>query len=198
MDSDSDEELPSLATLVTKIKQHRPTPTTVRKQQWPVQDPAEEAIVSKAKDKSRQSRLQTISKSSSSSSVDHATPSKSRGKPGRVALSSSKQIHRSTPSSDGLAAIANGQDAPISALSLGKHVSRRDTHAQVQVPQPSLASLQPAVLNPSIIASKQRLSGPSTFLPTDSSAYTIDLASPNSTHFLQSVPNVSAVASTSL
>lgn len=97
MDSDSDEELPSLATLVARIRE-RPTPTLVRKQHSPIQDPAEEAIVSNAKDKSRLSRLQTMSRSSSSSSVDHDTPSRPKGKFGRAAATSSKQTSRSTSS----------------------------------------------------------------------------------------------------
>lgn len=91
MDSDSDGELPSLSAIVSRIQHQKAAPTAVRKNHLYIEDPAEEAIILKGKEKSRSRRLHpgptvdirhaVASGHSSSSSVNAFSPSKQSTRP---------------------------------------------------------------------------------------------------------------------
>lgn len=95
MDSDSDGDLPSLSSILETLKKQRPTATFVRPQQSHIEDPAEEAIIPRSKDKARSSRLCPTSRTSSTSSIDDGTPSRSKASSSKSSATPSKQSTRS-------------------------------------------------------------------------------------------------------
>ena len=103
MDTDSDEELPSLSAIVSRLQHQKLAVTSVTRECSPVSDPAEEAIVPKGKVKLRTTAVQPILRSTSKTKINgNATFTRAFG----LASTSSKQKPQSTPLKTGSASKA--------------------------------------------------------------------------------------------
>lgn len=103
MDSDSDEELPSLSAIVSRFQQQKLAVTSVTREHSPVEDPAEQAIVPRPRVKLRTTLVQPIARSTSKSKIHgNANFTDAFGR----ASTSSKQTTQSTPLKTGSASKA--------------------------------------------------------------------------------------------